>query len=97
MRLRRYLTLVRRNRAFSRLFGAQLVSVGGDWFATVAILGLALELTGSPVVASLFLVVQTGFFALAFLLARDPGTLWITFVATALLPVWRRRQPRHVD
>ena len=65
MRLRPYVTLLRRNRAFSRLFAAQLVSFAGDWFATVAILGLALELTGSPVVASLFLVVQTGFFALA--------------------------------
>jgi MFS family permease len=115
MRLYPYLTLLRRNRAFSRLFAAQLVSFAGDWFATVAILGLALELTGSPVVASLFLVVQTGFFALAspvagvladrfdrrrlmvavdlarvpaalaFLLARDPATLWIAFVATALL------------
>jgi len=115
MRLHPYLTLLRRNRAFSRLFTAQLVSFAGDWFATVAILGLALELTGSPVVASLFLVVQTGCFALAspvagvladrfdrrrlmvavdlarvpaalaFLLARDPATLWIAFVATALL------------
>jgi MFS family permease len=78
-------------------------------------LGLALELTGSPVLAGLFLVVQTGAFAVAspfagvladrfdrrrlmvavdlarvpaallFLLARDPGTLLIAFVATALL------------
>jgi MFS family permease len=115
VRLRPYLTLLRRNRAFSRLFAAQLVSFAGDWFATVAVLGLALEVTGSPVVASMILVVQTGFFALAspvagvladrldrrrlmvavdlarvpaalvFLLARDPGTLWVAFVATALL------------
>jgi MFS family permease len=115
MRLAPYLALLRRNRAFTRLFGAQLVSFAGDWFATVAILGLALELTGSPVVASLFLVVQTGAFAvaspiagvladrfdrrrlmvvadlarvpaaLAFLLARDPSTLWIAFAAAALL------------
>lgn len=65
MRLRPYLTLLRHNRAFSRLFAAQLISFAGDWFATVAILGLALEVTGSPAVASLFLVVQTGAFALA--------------------------------
>lgn len=65
MRLRPYLTLLRRNRAFSRLFAAQLISFAGDWFATVAILGLALEVSGSPAVASLFLVVQTGAFALA--------------------------------
>ena len=65
MRLRPYLTLLRHNRAFSHLFAAQLISFAGDWFATVAILGLALEVTGSPAVASLFLVVQTGAFALA--------------------------------
>jgi len=117
MRLRPYLTLLRGNPAFSRLFAAQLISFAGDWFATVALLGLALELTGSPAIASLLLVVQTGTFALAspiagvladrydrrrlmviadlarvpvalaFLLARDPGTLWIAFAAAALLSV----------
>src|SRR5437762_3316972 len=65
MRLRPYLTLLRHNPAFTRLFSAQLISFAGDWFATVALLGLALELTGSPAVASLLLVVQTGAFALA--------------------------------
>ncbi|HET6381518.1 MAG TPA: MFS transporter [candidate division Zixibacteria bacterium] len=115
MRLRPYLTLLRSNPAFTRLFAAQLTSFGGDWFATVAILGLCLELTGSPAVASLVLVIQTGAFALAsplagtladridrrrllvtadvlrvpvalsFLLVSDPGTLWIAFVAVALL------------
>ena len=115
MRVRPYLDLLRHNPAFTRLYAAQLISFAGDWFATVAILGLALELTGSPQVASLLLVVQTGAFAvaspiagvladrfdrrrlmvmadlarvpvaLAFLLARDPGTLWIAFVAAALL------------
>jgi MFS family permease len=115
MRLGPYLTLLRCNPAFTRLFGAQLISFGGDWFATVAILGLVLELTGSPVMASLVLVIQTGAFAvaspvagvladrldrkrlmvaadfarvpvaLAFLLARSEGTLWIAFAAVALL------------
>ncbi|MEX0625449.1 MAG: MFS transporter [Chloroflexota bacterium] len=115
MRLRPYLTLLRGNPAFTRLFAAQLISFAGDWFATVALLGLALQLTGSPAVASMLLVVQTGAFALAsplagvladrydrrrlmivadvarvpvalaFLLARDPDTLWIAFVAAALL------------
>ena len=65
MRLRPYLDLLRRNRSFSRLFAAQLTSFAGDWFATVAILGLTLELTGSPAIASLLLVVQTGAFAVA--------------------------------
>jgi MFS family permease len=117
MRLRPYLDLLRRNRSFSRLFAAQLTSFAGDWFATVAILGLTLELTGSPAIASLLLVVQTGAFAvaspiagvladrfdrrrlmviadlsrvpvaLAFLFARDGGTLWIAFVAVGLLSV----------
>ena len=117
MRLRPYLDLLRGNRSFSRLFAAQLISFGGDWFATVAILGLTLELTGSPAIASLLLVVQTGAFAvaspiagvladrfdrrrlmviadlsrvpvaLALLLARDGGTLWIAFVAVGLLSV----------
>ena len=117
MRLRPYLTLLRGNPAFSRLFAAQLISFAGDWFATVALLGLALELTGSPAIASLLLVVQTGTFALAspiagvladrydrrrlmviadlarvpvalaFLLARDPDTLWIAFAAAGLLSV----------
>ena len=115
MRTRRYLVLLRRNPAFSRLFAAELISFAGDWFSTVAILGLALQLTGSPTITSLLLVVQTGAFAvaspfagvladrldrrrlmvaadvarvpvaLAFLLVRDPGTLWIAFAATALL------------
>ncbi|HEX2221015.1 MAG TPA: MFS transporter [Candidatus Limnocylindria bacterium] len=113
MRLHPYLRLLRRNPAFARLYAAQLTSFAGDWFATVALLGLTLELTGSPAVASLVLVIQTAAFslaspiagafadridrrrllivadlarvpiALAFLLARDPSTLWIAFAATA--------------
>lgn len=40
------------------------MSYAGDWFATVAILGLALEVTGSAAVASLVLVLQSGPFFL---------------------------------
>ena len=117
MRLAPYLRLLRENPAFARLYAAQLISFGGDWFATVALLGLSLELTGSSALAALVLVLQTGGFALtaplagtladrfdrrklmvaadlarvpialAFLLARDPGTLWIAFLAVALLAV----------
>jgi predicted MFS family arabinose efflux permease len=54
-----YLRLLTRNRAFARLYAAQLVSFAGDWFATVALLGLALEATGSTAVASLVLILQT--------------------------------------
>ena len=65
MRLAPYLRLLRKNPAFRRLYAAQLVSFAGDWFATVALLGLALELTGSAAVAALVLVLQTAGFAVA--------------------------------
>lgn len=117
MRLSVYLSVLRRNPGFARLYAAQLASFAGDWFATVALLGLALELTGSSATASLVLVLQTGGFAVAapmagvladrfdrrrlmvaadlarvpvallFLVATDPGSLWIAFVAVALLAV----------
>lgn len=60
-----YVALLRNNRDFRRLYAAQLISFAGDWFATVALLGLALELSGSAAVAALILVLQTGSFALA--------------------------------
>ncbi|HEY8199437.1 MAG TPA: MFS transporter [Candidatus Limnocylindrales bacterium] len=65
MRLRPYLLLLRGNRSFTRLYIAQLISFGGDWFATVALLGLALELTGSAALASLVLVLQSAPFFFA--------------------------------
>ena len=52
MRLDAYVSLLRRNPAFARLYGAQLTSFAGDWFATVALLGLALEFTGSAGLAA---------------------------------------------
>jgi MFS family permease len=60
---RRYIALLRENPDFARLYAAQLASFAGDWFATVALLGLALELTGSAALASLVLVLQMGGFA----------------------------------
>ncbi|HVM31327.1 MAG TPA: MFS transporter [Candidatus Limnocylindrales bacterium] len=65
LRVQPYLHLLRHNPAFTRLYVAQLISFAGEWFATVALLGLALELTGSAAVASLVLVLQTGGFAVA--------------------------------
>jgi len=59
-----YVDVLRRNPAFRRLYFAQLISFAGDWFASVALLGLALDLSGSAAVASLVLVLQTGGFAL---------------------------------
>ena len=71
-RIRPYLVLLRSNSAFRRVYAAQLISFGGDWFAQVALLGMALELSGSPIVASLVLVLQTGGYAL---IAPFGGTL----------------------
>jgi MFS family permease len=115
MRAAPYVTLLRENPSFSRLYGAQLITFAGEWFSTVALLGLVLELTGSAAAASLVLVLQTGVFALIapfagiladrvdrrrllvaanlaraplpllFLLAGEPGTLWLVFATIALL------------
>lgn len=117
VRLAPYYRLLRQNSAFRRLYVAQLISFAGDWFATVALLGLVLELTGSAAAAALVIVLQTGGFALAspvagvladrldrrlllvvadfarvpvalaLILARSPDTLWICFVAVALMAV----------
>ena len=72
MRIQPYLQLLRRNRSFTRLYVAQLISFGGDWFAKVALLGLALELTGSAAVASLVLVLQS----VPFFLASPIAGVW---------------------
>ena len=52
-------SLFRRNGEFRRLFCSQLVSYAGDWFATVAAIGLLLDATGSDLLASLFWVAQS--------------------------------------
>ena len=65
MRFPTYVALLRENPAFARLYAAQLISFAGDWFATVALLGLALQLTGMAGLAALVLVLQTGGFAAA--------------------------------
>jgi MFS family permease len=53
------LDLLRRNRDLRLLFGAQVVSFLGDWFADVALLVLVLDLTDSPIAASLVMVATT--------------------------------------
>jgi MFS family permease len=63
MRVGPYLVLLRENPAFARLYGAQLITFAGEWFSTVALLGLVLQLTESAAAASLVLVLQTGGFA----------------------------------
>jgi MFS family permease len=53
------LALLRRNGDFRSVFVAQIVSFAGDWFATVAMLGLVIDRTGSDVAATAVIVVQT--------------------------------------
>jgi len=43
-----YVELVRTNRNFRRLWGAEVVSLLGDWFNTIALYSLVAQLTGSP-------------------------------------------------
>jgi MFS family permease len=54
-----YLRLLRENRDFRLLYLGTLISLGGDWFLTVALLDLVLQLTGSATLASLMLLCQT--------------------------------------
>src|SRR3954469_17629101 len=51
--------LLRGNRDFRLLYIGSLVSLGGDWFLTVALLDLVLQLTGSATLASLMLLCQS--------------------------------------
>jgi MFS family permease len=51
--------LLRRNGDFRAVFVAQIISFAGDWFATVAMLGLVIDRTGSDVAATAVIVVQT--------------------------------------
>jgi predicted MFS family arabinose efflux permease len=53
-----YLRLVRQNRNFRRLWLAQIVSEIGDWFYTLAIYSLLLQLTGRASSVALALVLQ---------------------------------------
>src|SRR6202158_3407313 len=53
-----YLRLLRGNRNFRHLWGAQIVSELGDWFYTLAIYNLLLQLTGLAGSVALALVLQ---------------------------------------
>lgn len=54
-----YWRLLRDNRDFRLLYFATLISLGGDWFLTVALLDLVLQLTGSATLVSVMLLFQT--------------------------------------
>ncbi len=51
-----YAQLVRQNSRFRRLWTAQLISAAGDWFNSVAVLGLVLQLTNSGLDVSLVIL-----------------------------------------
>jgi MFS family permease len=61
--LREAVSLLRRNGDFARLYTAQLISYAGDWFATVALLGLIHDLTGSSALTVGVIVAQLMTFA----------------------------------
>src|SRR5437763_17147110 len=54
-----YWRLLRNNRDFRLLYAGTLISLGRDWFLTVALLDLVLSLTGSATPASLMLLCQS--------------------------------------
>jgi MFS family permease len=55
----RYWSLLRTNPDFRRLYLAQIISFGGDWFLTVPLLGLIYEMTGSAAATGAILAVQS--------------------------------------
>lgn len=54
-----YRQLIKQNSRFRTLWIAQLISSGGDWFNSVALLGLVLQLTNSGLSASFVLLAST--------------------------------------
>ena len=59
-----YLDLLRREKDFRRTFLAQLIALGGDWFALIPLLILLPQLTGSGLWGALLLATDTLIFAL---------------------------------
>lgn len=64
-RVRPILALLQRNPDFTRLYAALLIAFAADWFATVALIGLVLDLTDSTAAASVILVLQMAPFLVA--------------------------------
>src|SRR5258706_1735810 len=54
-----YANLLRNNHTFRRLWIGQIVSELGDWFNNIAVLALAMHLTGSGMVVSAVLLSRT--------------------------------------
>jgi len=57
-------SVLTRHRDFRRLFGAELVVFGGDWFAVIPLMALLLDLTGRGLWGSLALAADTAVLAL---------------------------------
>lgn len=55
MKTRAYVNLLANNPGFRRLWVAHLISLGGDWFNSIALFGLVLEMTGSSTQSALIL------------------------------------------
>src|ERR671932_1525892 len=53
-----YIALLRRNRAYRRLWYGQVVSQLGDWFDSIALFALLLKLTGSGQAVGALMVAQ---------------------------------------
>jgi len=62
--VRPYVDLLRREKDFRRTYVAQLIALGGDWFALIPLLILLPELTGSGLWGALLLATDTLVFAL---------------------------------
>ena len=62
--MRAYLDLLRREQDFRRVFLAQLIALGGDWFAVIPLLILLPELTGTGLYGAFVLATDTLVFAL---------------------------------
>jgi len=62
--LRPYLDLLRREKDFRRTYLAQLIALGGDWFAIIPLLVLLPKLTGTGLWGALVLAADTLVFAL---------------------------------
>ena len=75
-----YVELLRRNREFRQLWLGQVVSQLGDWFNTIAVMTLALRLTGSGRAVGLILV------------ARFLPTVFITPLSGAVADRFNRRR-----
>jgi MFS family permease len=61
--LRLYLDLLRREGDFRRLYLAQLIASGGDWFAVIPLLILLPDLTGTGLWGAMVLAADTAVFA----------------------------------